>query len=101
MHPALLDACFQSVTAHPAIKDVSDGGLLLPLGVRRLRSYGPARNARYCFARVTADERVGRRGRSRRAGRVRDGSADRAGLPDGQPVPARAANASVCWPNGC
>ena len=27
--------------------------LLLPLGVRRLRAYGPARNARYCYARVT------------------------------------------------
>ena len=42
VHPALLDACFQSVVAHPRISDVSDGGLLLPLGVRRLRSYGPA-----------------------------------------------------------
>jgi len=55
VHPALLDACFQSVTAHPAIRDGADDGLLVPLGVHRLRRYGSPRNARYCFARVTAD----------------------------------------------
>ncbi|MBA2788515.1 polyketide synthase dehydratase domain-containing protein, partial [Mycobacterium canettii] len=54
VHPALLDACFQSVAAHPAVQGVGNGGLLLPLGVRRLRSYGPARHARYCYATVTA-----------------------------------------------
>jgi acyl transferase domain-containing protein/acyl carrier protein len=54
VHPALLDACFQSVTAHPAARGVGGGGLLLPLGVRQLRAYGPARDARYCYARVTA-----------------------------------------------
>jgi polyketide synthase 5 len=54
VHPALLDACFQSVAAHPAARGVGNGGLLLPLGVRQLRSYGPARDARYCYARVTA-----------------------------------------------
>jgi polyketide synthase 5 len=53
VHPALLDACFQSVAAHPAARGVA-GGLLLPLGVRQLRGYGPARDARYCYARVTA-----------------------------------------------
>ena len=53
VHPALLDACFQSVAAHPAVQGAATGGLLLPLGVRRLRSYGPARNARYCYTRVT------------------------------------------------
>ena len=53
VHPALLDACFQSVAAHPAVEDAGNGGLLLPLGVRRLRAYGPARKARYCYARVT------------------------------------------------
>ena len=56
MHPALLDACFQSVMAHPAIKDASDGGLLLPLSVRRLRRYGPTRGTRYCHLRVTPAE---------------------------------------------
>jgi hypothetical protein len=49
MHPALLDVCFQSVAAHSRISDVSNGGLLLPLGVRRLRSYGSLQNARYCL----------------------------------------------------
>ena len=57
VHPALLDACFQSVAAHPAARGVGGAGgagLLLPLGVRQLRIYGPARDARYCHARVTA-----------------------------------------------
>jgi acyl transferase domain-containing protein/acyl carrier protein len=57
VHPALLDACFQSVAAHPAVQmmgSASQGGLLLPLGVRRLRAYGPTRGARYCYTRVTA-----------------------------------------------
>ena len=53
IHPALLDACFQSVAVHPDVQDAGRGGLLLPLGVRRLRCYGPTRNAHYCYARVT------------------------------------------------
>ena len=59
VHPALLDACFQSVAAHPRISDVSNAGLLLPLGVRRLRGYGPLQNARYCLSRVTGVDRAG------------------------------------------
>ncbi|MDT5048607.1 MAG: polyketide synthase 5, partial [Mycobacterium sp.] len=47
IHPALLDACIQSVYAHPAVQGSRD--LLLPLGVRRLCAYAPTRNARYCF----------------------------------------------------
>ena len=31
-----------------------NGGLLLPLGVQRLRAYGSTRNAHYCYTRVTA-----------------------------------------------
>ena len=54
VHPALLDACFQSVAAHPSIANASLGGLLLPLGVRGLRVYGPVHTARYCYSRVTA-----------------------------------------------
>ncbi|QUR67340.1 sulfolipid-1 biosynthesis phthioceranic/hydroxyphthioceranic acid synthase [Mycobacterium spongiae] len=57
VHPALLDACFQSVAAHPAVHEVGGvayGGLLLPLGVRQLRTYAPTRNARYCRTTVTA-----------------------------------------------
>ncbi|OSC39377.1 sulfolipid-1 biosynthesis phthioceranic/hydroxyphthioceranic acid synthase [Mycobacterium decipiens] len=56
VHPALLDACFQSVAAHPAVREVGGmryGGLLLPLGVRRLRTYASTRNVRYCHTRVT------------------------------------------------
>ena len=59
VHPALLDACFQAVAAHPGLHragsaDSADtGGLMLPLGVRRLRAYAPTRSARYCYARVT------------------------------------------------
>ena len=54
VHPALLDACFQSVAVHPAVQMAGNGGLLLPLGVQRLRAYGSTRNARYCYTRVTA-----------------------------------------------
>jgi polyketide synthase 5 len=52
VHPALLDACFQSVAAHPAIQAAGIGGLMLPLGVRRLRTHGPARDVRYSYSRV-------------------------------------------------
>ena len=54
VHPALLDACFQSVAAHPSVATASLGGLLLPLGVRELRPYGPVHTARYCYSRVTS-----------------------------------------------
>ena len=53
IHPALLDACFQSVAAHTSVAEVANGGMLLPLGVRKLRAYGPTRNAHYCYSRVT------------------------------------------------
>jgi polyketide synthase 5 len=52
VHPALLDACFQSVAAHPAIHAAGIGGLMLPLGVRRLQTYGEARDIRYAYSRV-------------------------------------------------
>jgi polyketide synthase 5 len=52
VHPALLDACFQSVAAHPAIQAAGIGGLMLPLGVRRLQTHGPARDIRYSYSRV-------------------------------------------------
>ncbi|WP_310786111.1 sulfolipid-1 biosynthesis phthioceranic/hydroxyphthioceranic acid synthase [Mycobacterium sp. Z3061] len=54
VHPALLDACFQAVAAHPSVGSALNGGLLLPLSIRRLRAYGSARHARYCYATVTA-----------------------------------------------
>ncbi len=59
VHPALLDACFQSVAAHPHVQALGEGVLGLPLGVRRLRSYGAARSARYCYTRVTKADTSG------------------------------------------
>jgi polyketide synthase 5 len=59
VHPALLDACFQSVEAHPEVQAIGADVLGLPLGVRRLRAYGSARNARYCFTRVTSTDTTG------------------------------------------
>jgi mycolipanoate synthase len=53
-HPALLDACLQSVIVSPEVQKASVGGLLLPVGVRRLRNYHSTRNAHYCFTRVTS-----------------------------------------------
>ena len=53
-HPALLDACFQSVIVHPEVQQAGAGGLLLPVGVRRLRSYQTTRNAHYCLTRITS-----------------------------------------------
>ena len=52
IHPALLDACFQSVAAVIGAGGRTDGGLLLPLSVARLRRVGPGRDARYCLVRV-------------------------------------------------
>ncbi|HQC76312.1 MAG TPA: sulfolipid-1 biosynthesis phthioceranic/hydroxyphthioceranic acid synthase [Mycobacterium sp.] len=59
VHPALLDACFQSVAAHPGVQTSGTGGLLLPLGVRRLRAFGPANKARYCLTRIVSLEGSG------------------------------------------
>ncbi len=59
VHPALLDACFQSVAAHPSVAQIANGSLLLPLGVRRLRTYGATRGARYCFTKVTKADTAG------------------------------------------
>jgi polyketide synthase 5 len=53
VHPALLDACFQAVAVHPDVQSAANGGLLLPLGIQRLRAYGSTRNACYCYTRVT------------------------------------------------
>ncbi|OBB92750.1 type I polyketide synthase [Mycobacterium sp. 852002-30065_SCH5024008] len=59
VHPALLDACFQSVAAHPELQSLGEDALALPLGLRRLRSYGPARGVRYCYTRVTKADASG------------------------------------------
>ena len=52
IHPALLDACFQSVAAALGGAGQSEGALLLPLGVARLRQVRPGRDARFCVVRV-------------------------------------------------
>ena len=59
VHPALLDACFQSVGAHPEVQALGEDVLALPLGIRRLRAYGAARSARYCYTRVTKTDTSG------------------------------------------
>jgi polyketide synthase 5 len=53
VHPALLDACFQTVAASPQVRTLGEGVLGLPLGARRLRAYGSARSAHYCYTQVT------------------------------------------------
>jgi polyketide synthase 5 len=55
VHPALLDACFQSVAAHPDVQAIGGMELAVPTGIRRLRAYDSARNARYCYTRVTGN----------------------------------------------
>ncbi len=50
VHPALLEACFQSVAAHPVVQNT--GARLVPLGVRRLRTYGPVNKARFSLTRM-------------------------------------------------
>ena len=59
VHPALLDACFQSVGASPQVQALGEDVVGLPLGVRRLRSYGSARDAHYCYTRVTRADTSG------------------------------------------
>ena len=56
IHPALLDACFQSVAAVMVAAGRTDGGMLLPLGVTRLRRTGAGRDARYCLVRVLSSD---------------------------------------------
>ena len=59
VHPVLLDACFQSVQAHPVIRAIGANALGLPLSVRRLRAYGSARDAHYCYTRITSTDSSG------------------------------------------
>lgn len=54
VHPALLDACFQAVAAHPDLQADLSGATMLPLGVRHLRRCGSMRDTRYCHIVVTA-----------------------------------------------
>ena len=56
VHPALLDACFQCVAALPAVAAGGEGGLLLPLEVRRLQLWSPANGAGYCHIRLRSHD---------------------------------------------
>ena len=59
VHPALLDACTQSVAAHPDVQAVGEAVFGLPLGMRRIRSYTAVRDAHYCYTRVTKADASG------------------------------------------
>lgn len=52
VHPAVLDACFQTLGAH-FVNDGQDGALMLPLSVGTLHEFGSGRDARYCIATIT------------------------------------------------
>ncbi|OBI06536.1 polyketide synthase [Mycolicibacter heraklionensis] len=54
VHPALLKACIMSVAMRPDVPRAGDGGLLRPVGVRRLRRHHLIRDAQYCLSTVTA-----------------------------------------------
>lgn len=54
VHPALLDACFQSAVMHPDAPRAGAGGPVQPVGVRRLSRHHPTRAAQYCLTTVTA-----------------------------------------------
>lgn len=60
IHPALLDACFQSIEAHPAVRAISHGFLPLPVGVRNVRAHGTTRNVHYCYINLTDVDPTGR-----------------------------------------
>ncbi len=53
VHPALLDACFQAVAAHPDLQADLTGTIMFPLGARHVRRCGSMRDARYCYIVVT------------------------------------------------
>ncbi|OJZ75779.1 polyketide synthase [Mycobacterium paraffinicum] len=59
VHPALLDACFQSIAAHPKVQALDDDALALPLGIGALRLHRATRSARYCYTRVTHADLAG------------------------------------------
>lgn len=54
IHPALLDACYQSVAAHPSVTGRRSASLMLPLSVGRLRRFGLCSDARYCTVTITS-----------------------------------------------
>ncbi|WP_445166398.1 sulfolipid-1 biosynthesis phthioceranic/hydroxyphthioceranic acid synthase [Mycolicibacterium sp. Dal123E01] len=59
VHPALLAACFQALAANPQMQSVDHSVLGLPQGARRVRSFGPVRNAHYCYVRIVGVDAAG------------------------------------------
>jgi polyketide synthase 5 len=59
VHPALLEACFQSVGASTLLQSLDEGTLGLPAEVQHLRVYRPLRDARYCYTRVAKVDSAG------------------------------------------
>ncbi|OAN37589.1 sulfolipid-1 biosynthesis phthioceranic/hydroxyphthioceranic acid synthase [Mycolicibacterium iranicum] len=59
VHPALLDACFQSVGASPLVPSQGENALGLPAEVQHLRVFGALRDARYCYTRVVKVDGAG------------------------------------------
>ena len=100
IHPALLDACFQSVAADPAVQALGENALALPIWVfvDSAPTVRPA--ARYCYTRVTKAETSGV-------------EADLDVLDehgavllavtgcDWAPEHPRTATTIACWPTGC
>ena len=71
VHPALLDACFQSVGAQPEVQALGEDVLALPLGIRRLRSYSCCPQRPLLLHTGDESRYVRGRGRHRRARRAR------------------------------
>ena len=101
VHPALLDACFQSVGAHPEVQALGEGVLGLPLGIRRLRAYGSARNAHYCYTRVTKADTSGVEADLDVLDEHGAVLLAVQGLRLGTGASPRTATKIGCWPSGC
>ena len=56
VHPALLDACFQSVAAHPGVQASGTAACCCRSASADCGCYGPTRNARYCLTRITSTD---------------------------------------------
>ena len=59
VHPALLDACFQTIGASLHVRALGDDVLGLPLAVRRIQTFDQTRTAQFCYTRVTAVDDTG------------------------------------------
>lgn len=58
LHPALLDACLQTLAAALQVDDISSA--LLPVGIDQVRVYLPCQSRVWSHARVTADANAGK-----------------------------------------